>query len=80
MKGHALHRERVHLKVPGCSLRVPNRFSVILDLAYLNGPGFGIWGKGGARREWDTGFGNLTKRDSGNSALQNRDLGSPVTK
>ena len=32
------------------------------------------------RFERDTGFGNFTKRDSGNVDLWNRDPGSPVTK
>ena len=65
-------------------LRVPNRFFGIRDLAFRS-LGFGILEKmrseiRDCNFERDTGFGNLTKRDSGNIILKSRDPGNPWTK
>ena len=59
-------------------------FFGIRDLAFLK-PGIRDFGKLGSEIrdcnfERDTGFGNLTKRDSGNVILKSRDPGNPWSK
>ena len=59
-----------------CILRVPNRFFGIRDLAYFKARSrdLGLKEKSeirDCRYEWDKGFLNFTKRDSGNVALKN---------
>ena len=65
--------------------RVPNRFFGIRDLFFFLKPGIRDLEKIGSEIrdcnfERDTGFGNLTKRDSRNVILKSRDPGNPWTK